>query len=46
MLYDSTIMIIENRKITIPLAERLRPQQLGDVMGQQHILGAVGDKSQ
>ncbi|MEN9373302.1 MAG: hypothetical protein RIR79_854 [Pseudomonadota bacterium] len=39
MLYDSTIMIIENRKITIPLAERLRPQQLGDVMGQQHILG-------
>ena len=27
------------RKINIPLAERLRPQTLGDVIGQQHLLG-------
>ncbi len=26
-------------KINIPLAERLRPQTLGDVIGQQHLLG-------
>ena len=27
------------KKINIPLAERLRPQTLGDVIGQQHLLG-------
>ena len=27
------------RKINIPLAERLRPQTLGEVIGQQHLLG-------
>ena len=27
------------RKISIPLAERLRPQTLGEVIGQQHLLG-------
>jgi putative ATPase len=27
------------KKISIPLAERLRPQALGDVIGQQHLLG-------
>ena len=27
------------RNIQIPLAERLRPQTLGDVIGQQHLLG-------
>jgi putative ATPase len=27
------------KKINIPLAERLRPQKLGDVIGQQHLLG-------
>ncbi len=26
-------------KTTVPLAERLRPQTLGDVIGQQHLLG-------
>ena len=28
-----------NNSQTIPLAERLRPQTLGDVIGQQHLLG-------
>ena len=28
-----------NHSQTIPLAERLRPQTLGDVIGQQHLLG-------
>ena len=28
------------KKINIPLAERLRPQTLGEVIGQQHLLGA------
>ena len=27
------------KKINIPLAERLRPQTLGEVIGQQHLLG-------
>jgi len=27
------------KKINIPLAERLRPQKLGQVIGQQHLLG-------
>jgi len=27
----------------IPLAERLRPRTLGDVIGQQHLLGEVKD---
>ena len=27
------------KKINIPLAERLRPKTLGDVIGQQHLLG-------
>ena len=27
------------KKINIPLAERMRPQTLGDVIGQQHLLG-------
>ncbi len=27
------------KKISIPLAERLRPQALGEVIGQQHLLG-------
>jgi len=27
------------KKINIPLAERLRPQTLGDVIGQKHLLG-------
>ena len=27
------------KKINIPLAERLRPQTLGQVIGQQHLLG-------
>ncbi len=29
----------KTQKINIPLAERLRPQTLGDVIGQQHLLG-------
>ena len=28
------------KKINIPLAERLRPQSLGEVIGQQHLLGS------
>ena len=28
-----------NKKIGIPLAERLRPKTLGEVIGQQHLLG-------
>ena len=27
------------KKISVPLAERMRPQNLGDVIGQQHLLG-------
>ena len=29
----------KTQKINIPLAERLRPQTLGEVIGQQHLLG-------
>ena len=27
------------KKLNIPLAERLRPKTLGEVIGQQHLLG-------
>ena len=30
---------VNRRQINIPLAERLRPQTLGEVIGQQHLLG-------
>ena len=30
---------VKVQKINIPLAERLRPQTLGEVIGQQHLLG-------
>jgi putative ATPase len=30
---------VKTQKINIPLAERLRPQTLGEVIGQQHLLG-------
>ena len=30
---------VKAQKINIPLAERLRPQTLGEVIGQQHLLG-------
>ena len=30
---------VETHRINIPLAERLRPQSLGEVIGQQHLLG-------
>ena len=30
---------VKTQKISIPLAERLRPKTLGDVIGQQHLLG-------
>ena len=34
------IDLFEKREPAAPLAERLRPQELGDVVGQPHLLGA------
>lgn len=34
------IDLFERREPAAPLAERLRPQELGDVVGQSHLLGA------
>lgn len=34
------IDLFEKREPAAPLAERLRPQELGDVVGQSHLLGA------
>jgi putative ATPase len=38
--YADTMPAIKPNPAHIPLAERLRPQTLGEVVGQQHLLGA------